>query len=388
MSVKIYKLNRAYDLRRRERARLLRGHNDRGGTNMIELTSVMTIRAVALKAKTKDGVTVRRIRMTVEREFDDDMAASLGADATRIRKLLSDGAMAKAEIPLDAIEAEMRIKNVESSSLKIAAVKGVRAVAKAPPSVGGEMPPSIALMWDFAFADDVVVFLANSLGQTVSVDITPRQLELIKAEKERSPFVRAAAAQASGTLTRELVAECERWAAQRNEKIPVEVRAGIARYKLLDAQPLMPASDGAPLPNPVLTPEVAAALEDDDVANAATPEQAEENRAARLAAEAAERKADEADRYTPEMIATADEADPRFTFTDVEDDKGPYVVARFESTTHILEAEADDRQLARAALRIKLLDTLAVDAAAGAPKRGLVAPAGAKAKTHKSTRTT
>lgn len=104
---------------------------------MIEFTSTMTIRAVGMRAKTKDGVTSRRIRLTIEREFDDDLAAAIGADAKRVRKLLSDGALAKGEIPMDAIEASMRLKNVESSRLRIDAVKGVRAVAKAPKSHKG-----------------------------------------------------------------------------------------------------------------------------------------------------------------------------------------------------------------------------------------------------------
>src|SRR6266849_6576559 len=97
--------------------------------SMIEMTHTMTIRSVALRAKTKDGITSRRIRLTIEREFCDDIASSLGMDAKRVRKLLSDGALAKAEIPLDAIEASMKLKNVENQALKIAAVKGVRAIA-------------------------------------------------------------------------------------------------------------------------------------------------------------------------------------------------------------------------------------------------------------------
>ena len=53
---------------------------------MIEFTATMTIRAVALKAKTKDGVTARRIRLTIEREFDDELAASLGPGRVGLRR--------------------------------------------------------------------------------------------------------------------------------------------------------------------------------------------------------------------------------------------------------------------------------------------------------------
>lgn len=362
---------------------------------MIEFTSTMTIRGVNLKSKTKDGVTVRRVRLTIEREFDDDLAASLGPDAKRIRKLLSDGAMVKSEIPLDAIEAQMKIKNVESGRLRIDSVKGVRAMAKAPPSVGAEMPPSIALLWDFGFSDEAIVFLANALGQTVSIEISPRQLELIKNEKERSPIARAKAAATAGTLTRDLVDECVRYVEKRGEKLDTDLRAALARFKLVDGAGA-PADDGAPISNPVLTPERAGEFADDDHARAATPEDAEADREARLREQRAALKRDtealEHGRFSEETIAAADEGMAHATTETVEDDRGPYVVAKLESPTHVMECDGDDRDDALANLRRKLLETLHSEGgshvvaatASAAPKVGLQVPKGVKApKSHK-----
>lgn len=364
-----------------------------GERNMIEFTSTMTIRAVGMRAKTKDGVTSRRIRLTIEREFDDDLASAIGADAKRVRKLLSDGALAKAEIRMDAIEAAMRLKNVESGRLRIDAVKGVRAVAKAPASVGGDMPPSIALLWDFAFADDVIVFLANSLGQTVSVEISPRQLELIKQETERSPLVRAAAAQAAGTLTRELVEEVRRYVEKRGEKVPVELRADLARFKLVDEAADKP--EGERLANPVLTPEDAADLEvGDPREHAATPEDAEVIRAEQLAASARDTSKREHELYAETVIDQADEAMKLALTEDCETDSGPYVIASIKRDGTIMESEGDDKADALANLRVKLLADLAggapvaASAAAGdpsAPRVGLTVPKGAKApRSHKA----
>lgn len=357
---------------------------------MIEFTQNFEIRAVGLKSKTKDGVSSKRMRLTIEKEFDDDLATALGSDAKRVRKLLSDGGLAKAEIPLDAVEARMKVKNITSARLTIDAVKGVSAKAKAPASVGGEMPPSIALIWDFAFSDDAVVFLANALGQTIEVEITPRQLELIKQETQKSPLVRAAAAQAAGTLSRELVEECLTYVEKRSEKMPVPLRAALARFKLQDGAQA-PKGDDAPLANPVLSPGLAAELAGDDRAGAASPEDAEVARAERLALDKAEQRTREIEVFGEKLVADADVAMDKATYEKCEDDRGPYFIAILETPTSRFELEADTREAAAVELRDRVLHNLQANAGdeapapAAPPKKGLQIPKGVKApKSHKS----
>jgi hypothetical protein len=323
---------------------------------MIELTCVATIRDVALKAKTSDGVTTRKMRMRLEREFDDEIAAALGTDAIKARALLKSGALAKAEMPLDAIKASALLKNVESAVVKLPLIVGLKAIGKAPDSLDGDTPPSISMLFEFVYTREALVWFGESFGGTAEITITPQQLELLKdtrkpgepTGKKPHPLIAAAAAQAMGTLTKEHVDAARAYVDDRRD--------------------------------------IAGGGSDDDRANAASPEEAEAARAERIAREKADQRAAEGERFAPEIIAAADEAEARFTFMEAECESGPYVVAQFESPTHKMEADGDDREDARLNLRFKLMTVLTADAAAGAPKVGLQVPAGAKAKTHKSSR--
>jgi hypothetical protein len=305
---------------------------------MIELVCVATIRDVALKAKTSDGVTTRKMRMTLTREYDDLIAAALGPDAVKARALLKSGGAAKVELPLDAIKASAILKNVESAIVRLPLIVGIKAVGKAPDSADGETPPSISMLFEFGYTRESLVWFGETFGGTCEITITPQQLELIR---DTPPSLAA-------------LSELARRSDEALERLRATMPAGTT----------VTLTDG-----------------DDDRATAATPEEAEANRAARLeVALAAQREAEES-LYPATMIDAANEAQPRATFEDCEDEKlAAYVVAKLETPTHVMEAEGDTRDLARAALRAKLLAQLKIDADAGAPKAFLKAPSRGKGK--------
>jgi len=328
---------------------------------MIEFTCTATIRDVKLSAKVKDGITTRKIKMTLEREYDDFLAASLGSDAIAARKLLKSGGLEKATIPLDAVRASATLRNFEGTRVAVPLICGVKAEGKAPDTIGDEVPPSIKMQFEFVYSREALLFFGESLGMSAEITLVPQQLELLKDPPASSG--RSAVERAVDEFKRSIPAGTR-----------VAITAGGEKAELVGTGPGRPIGDGA------------AVESDDDRAHAASPEDAEAARASRLAAEKADQRAAEGERYAPEIIAAADDAEAGFTFTDCEEDAGPYVLAKFESPTHVMEADGDDRTDARLNLRLKLLEQLTTDALAGAPKVGLQVPAGAKPKTHKSTR--
>jgi hypothetical protein len=321
---------------------------------MIEFTTTATVKAVTIKSKVKDGVTTRKLRFTLEKDFDDDIAAAFGPDAVKARKLLASGAMARCELPPDAVTASARLKNVESIAINLPAIAGVKAVGKSPDSLDGETPPSVQLTWECFMTREAAIWFCENVGGRCEFQVTPQQLSLLKD----TPGSRLDAASAAF------------------DRLKAAIPAGMKASVIADGRAMTIVDKRSE----------AEAAADDDRAAAASPEEAEAARAERIAREKADQRAAEGERFAPEIIAAADEAEARFTFMEAECESGPYVVAQFESPTHKMEADGDDRNDARLTLRLKVLEVLTADAAAGAPKVGLQVPAGAKAKTHKSTR--
>lgn len=309
---------------------------------MIELTCIATIRDVALKAKVRDGITTRKMRMRLEREYDDEIAAALGPDAIRARALLKSGGAAKIELPMDAIEASAILKNVASDIVKLPMIVGIKAVGKAPETLDDVTPPSISMLFEFSYDRAALIWFGESFGGQAEITLTPRQLELIKDPPKANTG-------------------------------PVEMRRTSAGIETR-----------TPLVAPVLTPADLAAELADDRAAAETPEEAEAARAERLAEEAMDELGAVLSKYSTAVSLAADEAMTAAVVEELEDMQGvPYFLATLTSETGVSEAEADTRSGAMFALRAKVLDVLHEKELDGAPRVGLKIPAGAKAKVHK-----
>jgi hypothetical protein len=321
---------------------------------MIDFTTTATVKAVTIKSKVKDGVTTRKLRFTLEKDFDDDIAAAFGPDAVKARKLLSTGAMARCELPLDAVTASARLKNIESVALSLPAISGVKAVGKMPDSLDGETPPSVQMTWECFMTREAAIWFCENVGGRCEFSVTPQQLSLLKD----TPGARLDSASAAFDRLMKAVPDGAK----------VSVRSGGQEVVIADKR--SPA-------------EIAA---DDDRAGATSPEEAEAARAERIAREKAEALAREIEVFGARTVADANIALERVLFENMEDDRGPYVIATLDTPSGKFDVEKPTREEALAEMRDRVLHALHQDALAGAPKVGLQVPTGAKAKTHKSSR--
>lgn len=146
---------------------------------MFDLDCQASIAKVTVSAKTKDGVTLRKVRIALDREFDDLLAAAIGRDAKRALEGLAKGGLVKATMPLDAVSASLKLSALEGDEVAIPRVLGVKAVASAP--TDEDSPPSVRLEFEFAFSDAAWTFFGRNIGGFATISIKQAQMELAKA---------------------------------------------------------------------------------------------------------------------------------------------------------------------------------------------------------------
>lgn len=146
---------------------------------MFDIQIQAGIRNVTVKVKTKDGVTRRRCRMVLEREFDAVIASGLGDDARAALLALETGGMESCVLPMDAVQADAELSAGMGEVIEIKALVGVKATGAAPKdSEEGDMPPSIKLEFEFGFDVAAWTFLGQHAGTTVVLTLRRKQLEL------------------------------------------------------------------------------------------------------------------------------------------------------------------------------------------------------------------
>lgn len=139
------------------------------------------LKSVSIKV-TEDGpVVIRRVRIKVDRAFDEEIAEALGPDAVRVREGLATHGIEKATLPIDVIVCEGSLK-APAGTANIPRMHGMRAVGTAPKSDEPDDPngdPIIQLEFDFPFSEDVWVFLGRNVGAWAEIKLVKAQLSLI-----------------------------------------------------------------------------------------------------------------------------------------------------------------------------------------------------------------
>lgn len=294
---------------------------------MFEIETTAVIGKVTVSAKDEDGVLSRRVKIRLDREFDDEIAAQIGSEAVRALKGLANGGLAKVTMPIDGIHATLELRGASGDKAKVALATGVKAVAKGPRD--DDSPPSVQLEFEFLFQDNVWAFLGRNIGGMATLSIHTVQLDLPKtaAPKEKA-----------------------------SESDARQLQNGIAGHT---GSRRKGASDRA------------------DEQGATSPEEAEELRNGRLGAEALARfGAAVAGLKLKVKVSPAAGTEP------------VVYVARLETPRWVAEGEGDTEDEARGALAEKVVDKLEADAgeirklaaeqakdeAKDKPRRGLQVP--------------
>jgi hypothetical protein len=146
---------------------------------MFDIEVSAGIKAIRVKAKEKNGVVARICTMIIDREFDDEIATALGADARQALQSLRGGGLSSCVLPTEALEVNARLVS-DHDQVDIPALKGVQARGDA----GAEdMPPSICLEFEFPFSEPAWVFLGKHCGAVARVTFRSRQLTLVGTQR-------------------------------------------------------------------------------------------------------------------------------------------------------------------------------------------------------------
>lgn len=143
---------------------------------MFELECEANLKSVTLSVKEKDGLTVRRCKMVLEREFDDLIAAAIGSGAKKARSGLISGEMEKVVMPITALTCSADLRAGKKDRVAIGSVVGVKATGKA--TSEDETPPSIELEFEFLFDEAAWAFLGRNCGALATITMEQRQQEL------------------------------------------------------------------------------------------------------------------------------------------------------------------------------------------------------------------
>lgn len=146
---------------------------------MFDMQLQFGIKRITLKTKTKDGVSSRVMRVVLEREFDEVIAAGLGGDARGARTALLGGGMESCVLPIDAIKASGTLTAGLGEVCAIESLIGVAAKGHADPD--HEFPPSIALEFDMPYERRAWAFFGDYQNTTAVVELSKQQLELAPA---------------------------------------------------------------------------------------------------------------------------------------------------------------------------------------------------------------
>lgn len=152
------------------------------------------IRAEIKSAKvkvTEDGsFKFRMVRMALEREFDDELAAIIGGDARTALDCLREGGMSKAILPIDAISARGVL--VGKERIEIERISGMKVTCSIGKAKQDETAPlKVKMEFEFKFDKAAWSLLGDETGDTVSLTLTRNQLDLPGTSK--APAAAAAA---------------------------------------------------------------------------------------------------------------------------------------------------------------------------------------------------
>lgn len=145
---------------------------------MFDVELVAALAKVALKVEQHDGIVIRRMHLSLDRELDDELAHGLGRGAKKARALLLDHSVEKCTIGLGTVEAK-GVFACGSDRVELGSLRGVLATCKA--GDDGEVPPGVRLEFEAPYNDDAWAFLGRNCGAYVHITLTRRQLELAGA---------------------------------------------------------------------------------------------------------------------------------------------------------------------------------------------------------------
>lgn len=150
---------------------------------MFDIELLAALAKVTLRVEDHEGQLLRRMRLALDREFDDELAAGIGKGAQKALKLLVAKDVQKCTIGLDAVEANADLVATRSDRvalkqerIAIGQLRGVLATCAAPKEAGDVT--HIRLEFEAPYSDDVWAFLGRHCGAYVQITFTRRQLEL------------------------------------------------------------------------------------------------------------------------------------------------------------------------------------------------------------------
>jgi len=147
----------------------------------IKLKAVIT----DVSAKVQDAE--RRIQLTLEREFDTELANAL--NAVPVMDLVVDGKVDSAVMAIDAVLA-IGVLKAGKEKVKIPELAGVRVKAKKGKEVedGPNEPPRAVLVFECKYNRDVWVFLGEALDAIAEIKISSVQPPLkLKEGEQQAP---------------------------------------------------------------------------------------------------------------------------------------------------------------------------------------------------------
>lgn len=139
---------------------------------MFKIETSATIRSITVSAKTIDGVTTRRCRIKLDREFDDAIAACIRPEAKRALDGVKSGAIERLTFPIDSVLAKLNLVAQEGAdTVVIERAVGMKAVAKA--SRQDDASPSVRLEFEFPFFRSAWVFMGENVGAVANIEVQP-----------------------------------------------------------------------------------------------------------------------------------------------------------------------------------------------------------------------
>lgn len=159
---------------------------------MFEIPFRAKVKRVEVFAMELDDQTFRRIRMTLEREYDNEIASGLGPNAKDALDHVSDGGFSQVVLPIDAVQAEIELKGA-NAKITVKQASGIKATITAPkPGKKTEDDetadePSIRMVFVAPFLEDSWTFLGRHALDIVEVTMHKVQFELPLAHPPKIP---------------------------------------------------------------------------------------------------------------------------------------------------------------------------------------------------------
>lgn len=150
---------------------------------MFDVELLASLSKVTLHPHEKDGHVTRLIRVTVAREFDEEIAAGLGKDAKRCLALLRSSSMESCKININAVHVVGKFTAGEGKKADVVGVDrmlGRMATGHAPEDSGDVA--TIELELECWYSDEVWAWFGRNCLGRIRLTFTRVQLELAAAE--------------------------------------------------------------------------------------------------------------------------------------------------------------------------------------------------------------